>query len=73
MTDYHAVMIGEEGSEFGVTFSAENLGAAYEYLDEMYPESRVEELKTCAQWSQAEQDRYDRLQARYNDDTYDLY
>lgn len=73
MTHYHAVMIGEEGSEFGVTFAAESREAAYEYLDENYPESRVSELKTTAEWNRAEEDRYNRIQSMYRDDIVDLY
>ena len=43
---FHAVMVDETGCEFGVTFDASSRDAAYDFLDEQYPESGVAQLET---------------------------
>lgn len=70
MVQFHAVMIDETGCEFGHTFEAANRDAAYDELDELFPESRVDELKTLEQWDEQQRDREARLWAG---DDYDLY
>lgn len=45
LVQFHAVMIDETGCEFGVTFKSSSREAAYNYLAEEYPESRVDQLE----------------------------
>ena len=45
MTQYHAVMVDETGCEFGYTFNAADRHAAWDYLDEQFPESRCVQLE----------------------------
>ena len=61
MIDYHAVMIDETGCEFGVSFRAATRAAAYDYLDENYPESRCDQLETPEDTRAREQSIYDRV------------
>lgn len=57
MKDYHAVMIDETGCEFGVTLRARDMTAAREQLEEDYPESRIDEIRSVSAWEQAQRDR----------------
>ena len=43
---FHAIMVDETGCEFNVVFNASSHHAAYDYLDEQYPESGVAQLET---------------------------
>lgn len=63
MIDFHAVMIDETGCEFGVSFRAETRAAAYEYLQENYPESRCDQLEDPQQTADREQEIYRRSMA----------
>lgn len=69
MTKFHAVMIDETGCEFGVSFEADSRDEAYDYLDEEYPESRVDQLEDEGQ-SRAREDRYYEYAQRCLDDPY---
>ena len=44
--NFHAVMIGEDGMEFGADVEAKDRSEAYEKLAENYPESRVDQLES---------------------------
>lgn len=70
MTKYHAVMIGEEGSEFGVTFDAVSRAAAYDYLEENYPESRCDQLEDPTDTARREQAIYDSVARELDGDDY---
>ncbi len=70
MTKYHAVMIGEEGSEFGVTFTAASRAAAYDYLEENYPESRCDQLEDPADTARREQAIYASVLRELDGDDY---
>jgi len=68
MKEYHAVMIDETGCEFGVTVRAESKDAAYEQLEEDYPESRVDQLEDDSDREARERRMYDRLEAEADGD-----
>lgn len=70
MKQFHAVMIGEDRMEFGHTFEAENRSAAYDYLDEMFPESRVDQLEDAQQTSDRERRIWEDAQRAYEDPHY---
>lgn len=60
MSTYHAVMIDETGCEFGVSVPDQpTREAAYEWLREMYPESRCDQLETPEESRAREQRYYD--------------
>lgn len=61
MINYHAVMIGEDGMEFGADVRAKSREEAHEKLREDYPESRVEQLESPADTRKREQDLYDHI------------
>lgn len=42
---YHAVIIGEDGMEFGYTFHADDREAANAHLEEQYPYGNVVQLE----------------------------
>lgn len=67
-TQYHAVMLGECHEEFGVTFNASNREAAYKYLRDNYPESKVDELRTVAEWHRREKRLLRRAEEAYWND-----
>lgn len=64
---FHAVLIGECGEEFSVGIVASSREAAYEQLQENYPESLVDQLEDGQQsrareeriYRQAERDYWD--------------
>ncbi len=70
MKQYHAVMIDETGCEFGADVEANSVGEARNILEEDYPESRIDEIKTQEQWDRDQADREARLWAG-DDDGYD--
>lgn len=60
MSTYHAVMIDETGCEFGVSVpEMASRSDAYDWLREMYPESRCDQLETPIEAAQREQALYD--------------
>lgn len=69
MKKFHAVMIDETGCEFGVDLEAENHSAAYEQLEENYPESRCDQLEDEEQSRERER-RLDEWARRCADDPY---
>ena len=69
MIKFHAVMIGECNEEFGVDIEAESRDAAYEQLEEDYPESRVDVLEDGQQSREREERTYE-YAARCLDDPY---
>ena len=68
MTMYHAVMIGEEGSEFGVDQEASSKEEARELIQENYPESRIDQLESPEDARRREQDVYDRVRREIDGD-----
>lgn len=62
---FHAVMIDETGCEFGVTLDAVDRDAAWDYLDDRYPESRVDQLESDADTLERERAMYARLEAEW--------
>lgn len=74
MTHYHAVMLDECGHEFGAGVDAPNRNAAYDMLQEMYPESRgIVQLESPADTRAREQAMYARLEDEMNGEFYDEY
>jgi hypothetical protein len=71
MTNWHAVMLGEDGGEFGVTFLAAGRTVAYEYLEERYPESTCRQLENSADTAAREQDTYDWIAREMDGDDHD--
>lgn len=69
MISFHAVMIGEDGMEFGVDLQAASRADAYNQLAEDYPESRVDQLEDDQQAREREQ-RYHEYARRCLDDPY---
>jgi hypothetical protein len=61
-------MIDETGCEFGVSLEAETRDKAYEELEEMYPESRVDQLEDEEQTRERERLIYERANAEYEGD-----
>jgi hypothetical protein len=59
MTHFHAVMIDETGCEFGASVEAESRDAAYDYLQDNYPESRVAQLESPEDTAKRQQRIYD--------------
>lgn len=55
---YHAVMIGEDGMEFGADVRARDYQEARLMLREMYPESRIEQLESPADAREREERLY---------------
>jgi len=70
MIKYHAVMIDETGCEFGASFEAESLDAAWEKAREDYPESRVDELHSVTEWARLEGERQARFARADDPDDY---
>ena len=46
MTSFHAVLIGEDGMEFGADYKATTKAEAWEKFRENYPESRVVQVES---------------------------
>jgi hypothetical protein len=61
MVRFHAVMLDETRCEFGHSFEAESREAAYEYLEENYPESSCVQLETPGQSADRERAMYDHI------------
>ena len=72
MIKFHAVMIDETGCEFGVDLEATSRDAAYDQLEEDYPESRVDQLEDDTQAAEREQRIYDYVQRCLDDPYYDI-
>ena len=70
MTDYHAVMLGEDGGEFGVSFQADTRAAAYDYLAERYPESQCDQLEDPEDTARREQEIYRSVARELDGDDY---
>lgn len=58
---FHAVMIDETGCEFGADVEAETKDEAYEILQEMYPESRCDQLESPEDTRRREKAIYDHI------------
>lgn len=61
MINYHAVLIGEEGTEFGHSFRAASRDAARQYLFDNFPESRCVQLEDPHDTSERERAIYARM------------
>lgn len=61
MPKFHAVMIDETGCEFGASIEADSRDEAYDILEEDYPESRIDTLKSCAEWDEERREREARM------------
>lgn len=72
MIKFHAVMIGECGEEFSVDLEAPSREAAYEQLEEDYPESRVDILEDDRQMSERERRVYEYAERCLEDPYYDI-
>lgn len=59
---FHAVMLDETGCEFGHTFDADNREAAYEYLEDNFPESRCVQLESPEDTAERERRMYEQLE-----------
>lgn len=74
MTDYWAVLLDETGCEFGAGVTATDREAAYDYLRDNYPESRVVQLESPQDraereariWRETEHSMYD-MEDDYSD------
>lgn len=73
MTHYHAVMMDECGGEFGVSFEAKSREEAYDYLQENYPESQVDQLEDSTQTAEREKRIYGHAHRMAYDDDYAYY
>ena len=71
MPRFQAILTDETGhGEFGVTIDADSRGAAWDELQEDYPECRVTQVLTQEEVEERENDRYARL---FEEDPYDYY
>lgn len=61
MINYHAVMIGEDGMEFGADVRVKSREDAYDKLREDYPESRVAQLESPEDSQRRESAMYDHI------------
>jgi len=68
MKQFHAVMLDETGCEFGVSFTTANRNAAYDYLEEQYPESSCIQLEDTQQTQDRETAMYHRLRDEIDND-----
>ena len=68
MTQFHAVMLDETGCEFGVSFTTTSRDAAYDYLQEQYPESNCIDLADTQMAQQRDAARYERLSHELDED-----
>lgn len=73
MTKYHAVLRDETGCDFTASVEAKTRQAAFDYLHENYPESRVIDVETAAQINRREARTYRWHQRAYDRDEQDLY
>ena len=71
MTKFHAVMLDETRCEFGVSVTARSRRAAYEKLEENYPESRCVQLESPRDTARREKAIYDQI-SRELDGDYDF-
>ena len=62
MTKYHAVMQGEDGSEFGADVETNTRAEAYDELWENYPESSVVQLESPSDTRRRKDAMYARLE-----------
>lgn len=68
MTAYWAVLLDETGCEFGAGVTATDREAAYDYLRENYPESRVVQLESPQDRAARQQRLWDEAErAMYGD------
>jgi hypothetical protein len=72
MTQFHAVMLDETGCEFGVTLEARDRSAAYDLLEDDYPESRVVQLEDPGQREQRQRDIEEYVERCLDDPYYDI-
>jgi len=61
MTQYHAVMLDETGCEFGHTFHAPNREAAWDKVQEDFPESRCIQLEDDRDTAERQNAIYQRM------------
>ena len=66
MIQYHAVMLDETGCEFGHTFTAPDRTAAWDYVQEQFPESQCVQLEDPTDTARRQKSIYDRI-CREND------
>lgn len=59
---YHAVMIGEDGMEFGADVTASSKSEAREELHELYPEARIDQIESPDDTREREAAMYDHIQ-----------
>jgi hypothetical protein len=70
MQNYYVQIEGEDRTEFTIEVEALDAGDAMQKAEDMYPEAHIVDA-----WIESERQQavYDRLQARYDRDEYDLY
>ena len=59
MAHFHAVMLGEDGMEFGADTTANTREEAYERISEDYPESNIIQLESHSDTAAREAAMYD--------------
>ena len=70
---YHAVMLDETGCEFGHTFEAPDRNAAWDYLQENYPEAGWIRLEDPTDTAERERRTYQWAARVYDDPDYDYH
>ena len=68
MSIFHAWLVGEDHTEFSMMIDAMHKKAAYEIIENCYPEARIERLESEAEYDAREQARWEALLARDQDD-----
>lgn len=71
MTQFHAVLVGEDGMEFGADCTAADHQEAWNYFSEQYPESRVVQVEDPADAAAREQALYARISDEYDGDYFE--
>lgn len=73
MTKYYAFLRDETGCDFTASCEAKNRQEAFNHLHENYPESRVIDVETLAQFRRREARYYIQQQRVYDRDEQGLY
>lgn len=73
MTMYHAVMLGEDGTEFGLDVEALSKDDAWAQIREDYPEGACLQLESPQDTMDREKAIYDRMNAMWDNPDLDDY
>lgn len=63
LTHFHAVLVGEDGMEFGAGTNARSREQAAAYFEEQYPESRVVQIESPEDTARREKAMHDHIAA----------